>query len=65
MDDLVNSCGNCIGTVETESALEAHAAVIQAPVVSQPLTSKEQVSCAFIILGSGFDESENSSQNSA
>ncbi len=34
MDDLVNACGNCIGTVETESALEAHAAVIQAPVVS-------------------------------
>ena len=58
VDDIVNVCGHRIGTVEVESALEAHPAVVQATVVGQPHDIKGTGICAFVILGNGFEKSE-------
>ena len=58
VDDVVNVSGHRIGTAEVESALVAHPAIVQAAVVGQPHDIKGMSMCAFVMLGVGFEESE-------
>jgi len=58
LDDVVNICGHRIGTTEVESALETHPAIVQAAVVGQAHEIKGMAICAFVMIGIGFEESD-------
>ena len=57
-DDVINVSGHRIGTAELESALLVHTAVAEAAVIGVDDEIKGQAIKAFVILKSGFDESE-------
>jgi acetyl-CoA synthetase len=49
-DDVLNVSGHRIGTMEVESALVAHRAVVEAAVVGRPHEIKGEALCAFVVL---------------
>jgi acetyl-CoA synthetase len=58
IDDVVNVSGHRLGTMEVESALVAHDAVVEAAVVGRPHEIKGQAICAFVTLAQGKEPSE-------
>ncbi|MFH1002923.1 MAG: acetate--CoA ligase, partial [Chloroflexota bacterium] len=58
IDDVIKVSGHRLGTAEIESALVAHRAVAEAAVVGVPHEIKGQSIYAFVILKTGFLETE-------
>jgi acetyl-CoA synthetase len=54
VDDVINTAGHRISTMEVESALVEHASVVEAAVVGIPHDVKGEVLAAFVTLGPGF-----------
>jgi acetyl-CoA synthetase len=55
VDDVINVAGHRISTMEMESSLIQHRAVVEAAVVGQPDEVKGQVPVAFVTLERGFE----------
>jgi len=58
IDDVINVSGHRLGTAEIESALVAHPSVSEAAVVGFPHEIKGQGIYAFVILNTGFKETD-------
>jgi acetyl-CoA synthetase len=58
IDDVINSAGHRIGTMEVESALVSHPKVAEAAVVGRPDAMKGQVLVAYVVLKSGQQRSQ-------
>jgi acetyl-CoA synthetase len=58
IDDVINVSGHRLGTMEVESALVAHEAVVEAAVVGMPHEIKGTGVAAFVTLGPGHRASE-------
>jgi acetyl-CoA synthetase len=58
VDDVINVAGHRISTMELESSLIQHEAVVEAAVVGQPDEMKGQVPVAFVTLDKAFTPSE-------
>jgi len=58
IDDVINVSGHRLGTMEVESSLVAHHAVVEAAVVGMPHEIKGEGIAAFCTLGPGFEPSE-------
>jgi len=58
-DDVINTAGHRIGTMEVESAIVAHPAVAEAAVIGKPDKVKGEVIKAFVVLREGFEPSKN------
>jgi acetyl-CoA synthetase len=59
VDDVLNVAGHRIGTMEVESALVSHEAVVEAAVVGKVHDVKGQSIAAFVTLGQGRNGSED------
>jgi len=59
VDDVLNVAGHRIGTMEVESALVDHHAVVEAAVVGKAHDVKGQSIAAFVTLGQGRDGSDD------
>jgi acetyl-CoA synthetase len=59
VDDVLNVAGHRIGTMEVESALVDHNAVVEAAVVGKAHDVKGQSIAAFVTLGPGRDGSDD------
>jgi acetyl-CoA synthetase len=59
VDDVINVSGHRLGTMEVESALVSHAAVVEAAVVGMPHEIKGTGIAAFVTLGPGYEASTN------
>ncbi len=59
VDDVINVSGHRLGTMEVESALVSHEAVVEAAVVGMPHEIKGTGIAAFVTLGPGFDADED------
>ena len=57
VDDVINVAGHRLGTMEVESALVSHAAVVEAAVVGMPHEIKGTAMAAFVTLESGREAS--------
>jgi acetyl-CoA synthetase len=57
IDDVINSAGHRIGTMEVESALVSHPKVAEAAVVGRPDPLKGQVLVAYVVLKGGHEPS--------
>ena len=55
VDDVINVSGHRIGTAEVESALDTHAAVVEAAVVGMPHDIKGQGIYAYVTLSQGHE----------
>jgi acetyl-CoA synthetase len=58
IDDVINSAGHRIGTMEVESALVSHPKVAEAAVVGRPDPMKGQALVAYVVLKEGQVRSE-------
>ncbi len=58
VDDVINSAGHRISTMEVESALVEHASVVESAVVGIPHELKGESLAAFVTLGPGMEPSE-------
>jgi acetyl-CoA synthetase len=58
IDDVINSAGHRIGTMEVESALVSHPKVAEAAVVGRPDPMKGQALVAYVVLKGGAVRSE-------
>ncbi|HUR27862.1 MAG TPA: acetate--CoA ligase [Planctomycetota bacterium] len=58
IDDVIKVSGHRFSTMEVESALVSHDAVVEAAVVGRPDDLTGQAICAFVTLGPGFDAQE-------
>ena len=58
IDDVINVSGHRLGTMEVESALVSHDAVVEAAVVGMPHEIKGTGVAAFVTLGPGHSASE-------
>ncbi|MEB3285717.1 MAG: acetate--CoA ligase [Candidatus Sericytochromatia bacterium] len=58
VDDVINVSGHRLGTMEIESALVSHPAVVEAAVVGRPDDLKGQAVAAFVTLGPGETASD-------
>ncbi|TVQ33144.1 MAG: acetate--CoA ligase [Phycisphaeraceae bacterium] len=58
VDDVINVSGHRLGTMEVESALVSHEAVVEAAVVGMPHEIKGTGIAAFVTLAPGFEASE-------
>ena len=58
IDDVINSAGHRIGTMEIESALVSHPKVAEAAVVGRPDPVKGQVPVAYVVLKGGEPATE-------
>jgi len=58
VDDVLNVSGHRLSTMEVESALVSHAAVVEAAVVARPDELTGEAVCAFVTLGPGASPSE-------
>jgi len=58
IDDVINSAGHRIGTMEVESALVSHPKVAEAAVVGRPDQLKGQALVAYVVLKGGNQRSE-------
>ena len=59
VDDVINVSGHRLGTMEIESALVSHPAVVEAAVVGRPDELKGQAIAAFVTLGHDQKPSED------
>ncbi len=59
IDDVINVSGHRMGTMEVESALVAHDAVVEAAVVGVPHEIKGTGIAAFVTLASGFEAGDD------
>ncbi|MBX3354700.1 MAG: acetate--CoA ligase [Phycisphaeraceae bacterium] len=59
IDDVINVSGHRLGTMEVESALVAHDAVVEAAVVGMPHEIKGTGIAAFVTLAPGWQERAN------
>jgi acetyl-CoA synthetase len=59
VDDVINVSGHRLGTMEVESALVSHEAVVEAAVVGMPHEIKGTGIAAFVTLGPGADASDD------
>ena len=57
-DDVILSAGYRIGPFEVESALIEHPAVVESAVVPAPDEDRGSIVKAFVVLGSGYEASE-------
>ena len=57
IDDVINVAGHRLGTMEVESALVSHSAVVEAAVVGMPHEIKGTAMAAFVTLESGREAS--------
>jgi len=57
IDDVINVSGHRLSTMEIESALVEHPAVVEAAAVGKSHELKGQAVTAFVILGPGYEES--------
>jgi len=53
VDDVLNVAGHRLSTMEVESALVSHAAVVEAAVVGRPDEITGEALCAFVTIGQG------------
>ena len=60
VDDVINVSGHRLGTMEVESALVSHPAVVEAAVVGMPHEIKGAGIAAFVTLGSGHQPADAS-----
>ena len=58
VDDVLNVSGHRLSTMEVESALVSHPAVVEAAVVGQPDELTGQAICAFVTPASGVEPNE-------
>ncbi len=58
VDDVLNVAGHRVGTMEVESALVDHEAVVEAAVVGKAHEVKGQSIAAFVSLGQGYEGSD-------
>ena len=58
IDDVLNVSGHRLSTIEVESALVSHPAVVEAAAVGRPHELKGEAMAVFITLGSKFEASE-------
>ena len=58
VDDLINVSGHRIGTMEIESALVSHSAVVEAAVIGRKDEIKGQAVSAFVLLKHGYEGGE-------
>jgi acetyl-CoA synthetase len=58
IDDVLNVSGHRLGTAEIESALVAHEAVAEAAVVGYPHSIKGEGIYAYVLLNTGFEQSD-------
>jgi len=56
-DEVIKIASHRIGTVEVESALISHPAVVEAGVSGVPDELRGEVACAFVVLKAGYDPS--------
>jgi len=59
VDDVINVSGHRLSTMEVESALVSHSAVVEAAVVARPDDVTGQAICAFVTLGPGVEPGED------
>jgi len=59
IDDVINVSGHRLGTMEVESALVAHSAVVEAAVVGMPHDIKGTGIAAFVTLAPGWQDRAN------
>ncbi len=57
-DEVIKIAAHRIGTVEVESALVSHPAVVEAGVSGVPDELRGEVACAFVVLKQGYEPSE-------
>ncbi len=57
-DEVIKIAAHRIGTIEIESALIAHPAVVEAGVSGVPDELRGEVACAFVVLKPGYEPSE-------
>lgn len=57
-DEVIKIAAHRIGTVEVESALISHPAVVEAGVSGVPDELRGEVACAFVVLKQGYDPTE-------
>ncbi len=57
-DEVIKIAAHRIGTVEVESALISHPAVVEAGVSGVPDELRGEVACAFVVLKTGYEPSE-------
>ncbi|MCX6800018.1 MAG: acetyl-coenzyme A synthetase, partial [Candidatus Falkowbacteria bacterium] len=57
-DDIIKVAGHRLGTMEIESALASHKAVVEAAVVGKPDEIRGEVIVAFVVLKNKFHSSE-------
>ncbi|WP_027363615.1 acetate--CoA ligase [Desulfotruncus alcoholivorax] len=57
-DEVIKIAAHRIGTVEVESALISHPAVVEAGVSGVPDELRGEVACAFVVLKGGYEPSE-------
>ncbi|MEA5557676.1 acetate--CoA ligase [Nodularia spumigena] len=58
VDDVINVSGHRLGTMEVESALVSHEAIVEAAVVGMPHEIKGTGIAAFVTLANGFDPAD-------
>ncbi|HWR82742.1 MAG TPA: acetate--CoA ligase [Candidatus Deferrimicrobium sp.] len=58
VDDVINTAGHRISTMEVESALVEHPSVVEAAVVGIPHEIKGECLAAFVTVGPGFETSD-------
>jgi acetyl-CoA synthetase len=58
VDDVLNVSGHRLSTMEVESALVSHEAVVEAAVVGRPDEITGEALCAFVTIGPGHEPSE-------
>ncbi|WP_347487916.1 acetate--CoA ligase [Desulfoscipio sp. XC116] len=58
-DEVIKIAAHRIGTVEVESALISHPAVVEAGVSGVPDELRGEVACAFVVLKQGYDSTED------
>ncbi|MEW6274242.1 MAG: acetate--CoA ligase [Bacillota bacterium] len=61
-DEVIKIAAHRIGTIEIESALISHPAVVEAGVSGVPDELRGEVACAFVVLKPGFEPSEELKQ---
>lgn len=57
-DEVIKIAAHRIGTIEIESALIAHPAVVEAGVSGVPDELRGEVACAFVVLKAGYEPTE-------
>ena len=57
-DDVINTSGERVGPFEVESVLIEHPAIMEAGVIGKPDTLRGEIIKAFVVLGDGYEPSD-------